>query len=409
MRLHNLKLFFIFAFFLQGCIGQDAKLKKLCKEIKITVETNKSDDKNSEIRKLVRQIKSIKTDEACDSLKSIFLLLESWEVSYEPLYILSEFNTKKSLKVLAGIIRNYPLDNPANMSFIWDLVGKTENISIMFPDLSYSLGKQKWTNGDVLMMINSAYQNGHINQEQLESSKGNLISFYDNLKIERDSLKGSKYYEEYYYSHLTDLLKCLRIYNSNEKINTIYKEVLKDNSNFEKFCSLESAEYNNESKRKITAVFEASLGLIQNNQNIEEKYLELIVAEPLYHNTFYKELKTLKKENAFPTNYLTKQYFAISDLSYSKENTADDALPNCFELLEKREIKDGENKGVYFFYNSIWDKDKTLINLSISGPQPLEEKEFIIKGTKTNKIYTEDFSRTEIKKEIDKIILKLSE
>jgi hypothetical protein len=165
-----------------SCSGQQNDLKKLCESIRNTpqdVFPNRGQDKKI---KLIRELKNLKTDEACDSLRAIFLSIDTtkkgyWDYKYEPLYILSDFNTKKSLKVLAEIIRDYPLDFPADMFFIWDLVGKTENVSIMFPDLAQSLGKQKWTDGHVLMIIISANEKRQLTREQLESSKKYLIAF----------------------------------------------------------------------------------------------------------------------------------------------------------------------------------------------------------------------------------------
>jgi hypothetical protein len=402
MTTPNFKILFIITIALLSCNVRYNDIKKLCSEIRKTPQTDKK-------TKLIRQFKNFKTDEACDSLKAIFLSLDSWDNSYEPLYILSEFNTTKSLLVLSEIIRDHPLDNPANRFFIWDLRSKTENISVMFPNLTKSLGKQKWNDGDILMMIIAAYENGHIKREQLESSKNDLIAFYDYLKLEKDSLPGSKYYDEYYDAHLTDLLLCLRIFEPNEKINAIYRDALKLNSSFAKFCTLGSAEYNNESKRKITALFQAVLGLIQNNQPIEERFIELVASEPLYHNDFYAEFIKLKREALFPKSYLSKEFFAISDLAFSKENTKDESLPDCLEYLGKSEISEGKNKGIYYFYNAKWNDEVNEINLEVSGPQPLGLTDFTLKGKLTNKIYTVRFSKDKLQTEIDKIIKKLSE
>ena len=403
------KTIFIISIVFLSCKGQYNDLKKLCVEIRNTPETESPKKTNDKKFKLIQQLKKFNSDEACDSLKAIFLSLSSWDYIYEPLYILSEHNSKKSLLVLSEIIRDYPLDNPANMFFIWDLVDKTENISVMFPNLTKSLGRQEWTDGHILMMIVNANQKGHLTREQLESSKKDLIKFYDYLKIEKDSLPGSKHYDEYYDSHLTDLLLCLRIFKPEESINLIYRDVLKLNSSFQKFCSVDFAEYNNESKRKITALFQAVLGLLQNNQPVEEKYFELLAAEPLYHNNFYEELLKLNKQSFFPKTYLNQEFFAISDLAIAKENTKDDGLPDCLEFLGKREIKQGDNKGVYYFYNSKYDDENKQVNLEVSGPQPLAFTEFVIKGGKTNKIYTERFEKDKVESEIDKTIKKLSD
>jgi hypothetical protein len=409
-----IKILFIISVAFLSCTGQKADLKRLCADIRNTpqmVFPNKGQDKKI---KLIRQLKNFRTDETCDSLKSIFVSVDTsnrgyWDYKYETLYILSEFNTKKSLLVLSEIIRDYPLDDPSNMFFIWDLVSKTENISVMLPNITQSLEKQKWTDGHILIMIISANQKGHLTREQLEGSKNDLIAFYDYLKIEKDSLPGSKHYEEYYDAHLTDLLICLRIFEPSDKINTIYRDALNLNSDFAKFCTLGSAEYNNKSKRKITAMFQAVLGLIQNNQGVDEKYIELVAAEPLYHNAFYEEFVKLKKQSLFPKRYLGKELFAISDLALKKENTRDESLPDCLDYLDKRQITEGKNKGVYYFYNARWNDEENQINLEVSGPQPLELAEFVLKGTLTNKIYTERFTNDKVQIEIDKVIRKLSE
>jgi hypothetical protein len=405
MKILNFKILLIIAIALLSCNVQHDDIKKLCSEIRKTPQTDKK-------TKLIRQFKNFKTDEACDSLKAIFLSLDSWDNKYEPLYILSEFNTKKSLLVLSEIIRDYPLENPANRFFIWDLRSKTENISVMFPNLTKSLGKQKWNDGDILMMIIAAYEKGHLKREQLEPSKNDLIAFYDYLKLEKYSLPGSKHYNEYYDAHLTYLLLCLKIFEPNEKINTIYRDVLKLNSSFAKFCTLGSTEYNNQSKRKITALFQAVLGLVQNAQPVEERYIELVASEPLYHNDFYAEFIKLKSVALFPKSYLSKELFAISDLAYSKEHTKDENLPDCLEYLGTRKISEGKNKGIYYFYNAKWnDEENELneINLEVSGPQSLGLAEFTLKGKLTNKIYTKRFSKDKLQSEIDKIIKKLCE
>src|SRR5437867_13140492 len=85
-----------------SCSGQQRDLKNLSAEIRNTAQDvfpNKGQDKKI---KLIRQLKDIKTDETCDSLKAIFLSIDTtkkgyWDYKYEPLYILSDFNTKKSL------------------------------------------------------------------------------------------------------------------------------------------------------------------------------------------------------------------------------------------------------------------------------------------------------------------------
>jgi hypothetical protein len=407
-----IKTLVVISITLLSCSSQHGDLKKVCERIRNTpqdVFPNKRQDKKM---KLIRQLKNLKTGETCDSLRTIFLSIDTtkkgyWEYKYEPLYILSDFNTKKSLKVLAEIIRDYPLDFPADMFFIWDLVDKTENVSIMFPDLAQSLGKQKWTDSDVLMMIISANEKRQLTREQLESSKNYLIAFYEYLKIEKYSLPGSKHYAKYYDAHLTDLLHCLRIFEPDERINLIYRDVLKLNSIFANFCSVDFAAYNTTSKGKITALFQAVLGLLENGQPVNEKYLELIAAEPLYHNDFYSELGKLHKQSFLPTNYLSQQLFAISDLAYSKEHSNHQYL-DCLKLLARKEIQQGRNQGTYYFYHSTYNEKDSLINLEVSGPQPLDSTQFVLKATKTNDIYTEPFSKNKAESKIDEIIRKLS-
>jgi hypothetical protein len=229
------------------------------------------------------------------------------------------------------------------------------------------------------------------------------------LKIEKDLLPGSKHYAEYYDENLTGLLRCLRIFEPDEKINSIYRDVLKLNSTFANFCSIGFGEYNNKSKSKITALFQAVLGLLQNGQSVDEKYLELIAAEPLYHNDFYSELAKLHKQSLLPTNYLSQQFFAISDLAYSKAHTHGDYLPDCLRLLAKKEIQQGKNQGTYYFYHSTYNEKDSLINLEVSGPQPLDSTQFVLKAAKTNKIYTEAFGKNKAESKIDGIIKKLSD
>ena len=397
-----------------SCKGQQSDLKKLCADIRNAPQAvfpNKGQDKKI---KLIRELKKFNSDEVSDSLKAIFLSFDTtkrgyWEYKYEPLYILSEKNTPKSLLVLSEIVRDYQLDFPANMYFIWELVSKTENVSVMFPNLTQSLGKQKWTDGHILMMIINANRKGHLSREQLTNSKEDLIKFYDYLKLEKDSLPGSKHYAEYYDSHLTDLLLCLRIFEQDEKINQIYKDVLTQNSLFNKFCSVSFADYNNNSKRKITALFQAAAGLIQNNQTVDEKYLELIAAEPLYHNEFYGELEKMDKQSIFPRKYFSQEFFAISDLAYSKDNSRDDGLPDCLNYLGKREIIAGGNKGIYYFYQSKYDDEAEDILIEVSGPQPMTASEFTLKGKKTNKIYFERCTKNEIEKKINDALKKLTD
>lgn len=411
---HYIKLLLFYSLTFISCSGQQSNLSKLCAEIRNAPQTvfpNKGQDKKI---KLIRELKRFNSDEVCDSLKAIFLSFDTtkrgyWEYKYEPLYILSEKNTPKSLLVLSEIIRDYQLDFPADMYFIWELVSKTENVSVMFPNLTKSLGKQKWTDGHILMMIVNANRKGHLSREQLTNSKEYLINFYGYLKVEKDSLPGSKHYAEYYDSHLTDLLLCLRIFPSEEKINQVYQDVLIQNSSFNKFCSVGSAEYNNESKRKITALFQATAGLLQNNQTVDEKHLELIAAEPLYHNEFYEELAKMNKQSLFPRNYLGQEFFAVSDLAYSKENSRDDGLPDCLNFLSKREIASGDNKGIYYFYQSKYDDEAKDILIEVSGPQPMNQTEFTLTGKKTNKVYFDRCAKNQVEQKINDVLKKLTD
>jgi len=142
---------------------------------------------------------------------------------------------------------------------------------------------------------------------------------------------------------------------------------------------------------------------------VDEKYLELIAEEPLYHNDLYVELLKLNKQSLFPKKYLSQEFFAISDLANSKENTRDGFLPDCFEFLDKREVANGDNKGVYYFYDAKYSNSEDAIVLEISGPQPLQLKEFVLKGKKTNKIYNEQIRKEQINQRIDEIIRTLTD
>lgn len=386
--------------------GASKELAELCAAIRNAPEAASTDKTSDDKFHLLKQLKNFKSDEACDSMKAIFLSLESWEYKYEPLYVLSDHNTEKSRLVLSEIIRDYPLDHPANMFFIWNLVMKPDNTAVMFPNLAMSLGKQKWTDGHVLSIIGQAYRKKEITRQQLESSKPYLIAFYEYLKIEKNSLAGSKHYAEYYDSHVTDLLFCLRVFEPDEKINAIYRDVLRINSSFSKFCSVSFTSYNNYSKRKLTALLQAALGLLQNNQPVEEKYLELIAAEPLYHNELYEGMVKINKHSLFPKKYMSQESFASSDLLHSKQTRRDQATPDCLELLGKREITSGRNAGVYYFYNAKYN-DNNKILLSVSGPQPPNPDHFSVSASKTNNIYGGELNKGQVNAAIDKIIKDL--
>jgi len=413
MKTPNIKIIFIISIIFSSCNHKPSNFEKLCLEINNTPQVEFPDRQDDKKIKLIRQLKNYKSDEVYDTLKSIFLSVDTtirgyWEYKDAALNTLSEINTENSLKVLSEIIKDHPIGVESNMFYLWELKSRTDSIRKMFPNLTHSLGKQKYTDGDILRMIAKAYQKRQIKREQLEASRNDLIEFYNYLKIEKYSLPGSKHDERYYDFLLPDLLKCLRIFETDQKINAIYRDVLKINSDFGKCCEVSNSEYYGKSKLKIEALFQAIIGLIQNNQEVEEKYIEMVAAEPLYHNDFYQEFVKLNKQSLFPESQLSKESFALSDLSICKEKSLDDILPYCLEYIGKSEIHKGKNQGVYYFYNAKWH-DKEKINIEVSGPQPLGQNEFLLKSEWTYKIHAYSLTKNQVTTEIDKIIKKLKE
>lgn len=388
-----------------NCNAQ-SDLRELCADIRKAPETDGYKVKDKKFH-LLQKLKNFDSDEAADSMKAIFLSLKNWDYVYIPLDALSNINSKKSLLVLSEIIRDYPLDMPGNMFFLWELKYKTKNVSVMYPNITKSLGIQKWTDHDVLLITVFANRKGHLTREQLEGSKDDFIRFYEVLKIEKDSLPGRKHYEQYYNSNLTELLACLRILRPDERINNVYRDVLAMNSSFKTFCSVGFVDYHNNSKLKLTALLQAVLGLSQNDQPVEEKYLELIATEPLYHNELYSELLKINKQSIFPKKYLAQEFFALSDLAATKDRTKNDGLPDCLEFLGKREVLNGDNKGVYYFYNAIYNDESGDRFISVSGPQPLSPTEFEVKGKKTNKIYVGPVKKNEVEMKIEESVRKM--
>lgn len=92
------------------------------------------------------------------------------------------------------------------------------------------LGKQPFSDRPILDLTKVAIQSKTLDSSKLSSSKGEFIRFYSFLKFARDTLanqptKGYRY-ENYYESHVSDLLFILRIFKGDPVINNILPEAL---------------------------------------------------------------------------------------------------------------------------------------------------------------------------------------
>ncbi len=388
-------------------------LTDIYSEIRISPQIShpkKSDKKLLSISKL-RKTNDKNTP---DSLEVLFYQIDTtiWEYSdyqYKILEVLIDINTAKSFRTYAKIINNSKLNSPGNMFFIWDVKDNTEKAKYLFPDLAKSIDNQRWIRDDILFIIINGFESGHLTKDDLFSSKLYLENFYDQLVIGRESVASdNNNYKGHYKYSLSYLIQCLSIFGEDPKLNNIYKNSLKDNISFYDYHNNDGRSYyHNESLPKLEILRQAALALIKNNQTVDPIYINKLIKDPFYRLIFYRDLKKLNKISLLPTKYLNQQYFAESDLITIMESTPNDGIPSNLKFLQKRKILSGKQKGNYYFFQTSYLHYDTLVyEILPSGPQPINNKEYIESGNMTNK-YMGRVSLYEIDNKIDEFIQKI--
>jgi len=255
----------------------------------------------------------------------------------------------------------------------------------------------------VFLLILQGYKDSVLFKTDLESSKENLIQYYYFLK---DKMKIDSVEHDYENHDLMYLIECLGVFDHDVRINAIFSELLINNK-IENSFTFSKNGYRTKSKPNLSLNIYICEAMIKNSQNVDSLILYHIADDILNHNYFYKFLKDQNKLELYPEKLKTQFYFALSDIGQNCTEEEDNPIPEGIDFIEKRIISQGKNKGVYYFFNRRYAlTSKNSICLMVSGPQPLNQNEFVLYANKTQDLGLGNINPQLLKSEIDKIILK---
>lgn len=118
----------------------------------------------------------------------------------------------------------------------------------------------------------------------------------------------------------------------------------------------------------------AAICLVRNGQEADPKEVGKLAADNDYRLDLFKELKSLGKENLFPSKFRTQRYFAEAELySYA----TDDYSPSGMEFIGERVAElNGLKKKFYLFrvgFNNEEENEQSAY-LGIAGPYEMDTK-----------------------------------
>lgn len=236
--------------------NKQSELEKLCKQISKAPQTAFPAGKDEKWR-LIRKLEEIDDNDLPDSVKSIFAQIDTSIRGYSEywlplLNVLGKPDSRKSLQVMAEIFSEQYISDPmcsqtlSNWFFlsnenlvnqaisyytkhdVTNYRGLLKNADVMFPALAGILGKRPFTDRPVFDILTTGIKAGVFNNDNLASSKPDLIRYYGYLKYVRDTLARQQtkeyIYDGYYESHLPDLVLVLKIFEPDEEITKILKE-----------------------------------------------------------------------------------------------------------------------------------------------------------------------------------------
>lgn len=331
-----------------------------------------------------------------DTLKKIFLNIDTTIANYYQyqsavLETLVKIYSKESLSTFGKIIGNNPVSpNTAKSLYYGNLLDKTDSVKYLFPELAKGLISQPFDQNFIICLMTWGVQRGHVKKEDLFSSKKYLLEYLkavENAKMSNETSKAS---------YITEVIYALRIFKRDTSLYPLYQSTLVNNLKPGDFND-KDIDYHNFVRHQVELLLNASLALIENDQNVEEVYLEKICKDPFYRFELYNQLSGLDKKHLFPKKYLNQYYFAESDLiqKYAKSNGGG-YYPDNLERLGKIALRNGSKPGNYYLFKVKYSEDGKRYGNYISGPQPLDSTKAIRNGYLTYSTIGDDIDKEDL-------------
>jgi uncharacterized protein YbaP (TraB family) len=252
---------------------------------------------------------------------------------------------------------------------LYDTLALTKNI---YPDFLQLLNIDDYKN-QVIHLTKTMIDSGYLKAKDYETY---FTKFYldakqllkkqvakeENEKIEKESLKNKKNYEEADYvsyaekgnSQLENYsILMLPFYEKNPSIPAFFEQLLKSNYN-----SLQ---------------FHTALLLLRNNRPVPDSLFNKLAGADEYRFELYKALKKIKQLHKFPSRFNNQAAMSRSILVAFNNN--DYTKPDSLTYLDKMPVTYKNKKGWIYFYKYKEARDDSQWKIASVGMQPEKETE----------------------------------
>jgi hypothetical protein len=295
------------------------------------------------------------------------------------LVIMASFPTKENFNEIKNIVLNQPPHTAPGYSLINLFSDSLSLTAGIFPDL-LPLMKDTVMASFTINITNKLIDSGLIDKTLLQPYQENILQLseknYKALQRDPDNYDALN-------SELVDLLG---------KINTSA-----GNAMLGKWSSV------NDLYLKMNAV----LWLLRNKQTINVSAIQSLAKDKLTRTELYDSLKAYKKQNLFPSQYLTQKSFAES---YVYIVGSDDDDPTDLTFLTQKVINFKGRQSRFFFYKITYGEgDDANYSLACAGPFHTDVKDVSSEDATGDLYYDENFDPANLSAQMDTLIKQMED
>jgi uncharacterized protein YbaP (TraB family) len=285
----------------------------------------------------------------------------------------AEMKTSESFKAMIGLMKQHSLTTDPDFDFVQPLKDTLELTAVYYPELR--------------KFIKDTVFGAAISSVALRLLDSNIIAKNEIIKDEADfiSIAGflnrpAKLYEDNADYRLYEVAAILGRFNTKQSNKKLFDLL----STKDKYLGKDVIEL-----------------LLQNDQRVEQSYIDNLAADKEMRTSFYDMLKALGKQSLFPSKYLNQSAFAES-LAFN--SGIDDYSPTSLKFIEKRKQTINGKSLTFYLYKMGFGENEEFYLAMAGGYDSSKSLEPAVQLTNIH--WSESFDQKKIKQQFAKMVEK---